>query len=110
MSLNAHPTQPLSPRASTQELVRLIREAAAGRLPAAEFIQAFGAEHDALERAGGARYASPEQARLIWDVLWAVAFYAPNLSQAEDLEAALPAEAVMLIVRRVADKLASLAV
>lgn len=62
-------------------LVALINDAAAGRLPIDGFVVRFKDTHERLERRGRVIYKSRDEARLIWDVLWAIEFYEePSLS------------------------------
>jgi hypothetical protein len=74
-------TAPLGPKPTTpgvDQLVWLIQAAAGGALPAEEFVAAFRRDYEELEVQGRVKYASKEQARLIWDVLWDLEYYSPD--------------------------------
>lgn len=62
----------------TNQLCWLIDRLADGTLGVDEFVPAFRRTHEALERAGRPRYHSKEEARLLWDMLWALEFYSPE--------------------------------
>ncbi len=85
-----------------------IRHAAEGQLTIQEFLQDFRKLHEAAERAGAPAYASPEEARAIWDVLWAVEFCAPDTSTPMDNpEDWYIPEEVLVIVQRAVKHLAA---
>lgn len=83
-----------------------IRQTAAGVLSIHEFLRRFRAAHENAERQGAPNYASPAEAKAIWDVLWAVEFCSPNIAQEENPEDwVIPAE-VLAVVKRAAAALA----
>ncbi len=86
-------------------LRRLIQDAAAGRLALAEFVPAFRAAYEQVDRPV---YRSKEEARLIWDVLWALEFYSPDPSREERPGAWNDSKAVLNEIRRVAQRLGRL--
>jgi|CXWL01.1.fsa_nt_gi hypothetical protein len=90
---------------NTDELVRLIQDAASGAITPESFIRLFRETHEALERAGRVRYASKEQARLIWDVLWDLEYYSPNPSKEARPEDWHTLDRVMKTVKHSAEKL-----
>jgi hypothetical protein len=90
------------------QLVRLIHAAAAREIGPQDFVESFRDLHEALEASGRVRYASKEQARLIWDVLWELEFYSPDPSREPHPEEWNTIEMVMKTVERVAGKLAAL--
>ena len=78
-----------------------IRHAAEGQLTIQEFLQDFRKLHEAAD-------ASPEEARAIWDVLWAVEFCAPDTSTPMDNpEDWYIPEEVLVIVQRAVKHLAA---
>lgn len=56
----------------------MIERVADGRLPIEELIDNFRKIHEGIENTGRPQYKSKEEARLIWDVLWALEFYSPD--------------------------------
>ena len=56
-------------------LIALIHRAATGEMPLEAFITEFKETHESLEREGRVRYATREQAQLVWNVLWTLEFY-----------------------------------
>ena len=70
-----------------------------------ELLADFRSLHEAIERAGAPEYASPQEAKAIWDVLWAVEFCSPDISKEENPEDWYIPEEVLTIVRRSAEKL-----
>lgn len=56
-------------------LIALIHEFADGDISVEQFVETFKETHESLERQGHVRYANRDQARLIWDVLWALEFF-----------------------------------
>ena len=58
-----------------------VAHTAAGVVTIAELLADFRALHEASERIGRTAFASPAEARAIWDVLWAVEFCAPAAAQ-----------------------------
>lgn len=83
-----------------------IQQTAEGRLSITEFLKDFRRLHEEAERAGAPAYASPEEARAIWDVLWAVEFCATDVARAENPEDWYIPEEVLTIVQRAARYLA----
>lgn len=97
------PTEP-----DVQRLVDLIMAAARGEQETSVFIKTFQRTYESLESQGRIHYASKEQARLIWDVLWDLEYYSTDPSAQED-----PAEwhtlaEIEKTIQRVAAKLAEL--
>ena len=77
------PPQPDSPtgmpaQPGIAQLRWLIEHVAAGQLPVTALLHAFRGLYEAIERQGRPVYRSKEEARLIWDVLWALEFYSPD--------------------------------
>ncbi len=62
----------------------LIERVASGELTVDALIGSFRALYEALEEVGRPPYRSKEEARLIWDVLWALEFYSPDPSREAD--------------------------
>ena len=60
---------------------QLIARVADGAEPVATLIGSFRGLHETIERAGRPQYRSKDEARLIWDVLWALEFYSPDPSK-----------------------------
>ncbi|MCS6909202.1 MAG: hypothetical protein NZM11_01330 [Anaerolineales bacterium] len=86
-----------------QQLRWYIRQAAAGTLPIDEFLRDFRRAHEDAERAGNLTYASDEESRAVWDVLWAMEFAAANrMPPGEGYSSA----EVLAVVRRAAKHLA----
>jgi hypothetical protein len=94
---------PLRPGA--EQLRWYIQQTAAGRLSIDEFLRDFRAVHEAVERDGPPRYGSPEEARAIWDVLWAVEFCSSDRAGLGDPGDWYRPEDVLLIVKRAAGRL-----
>ncbi len=84
------------------QLRSLIRQSAAGQLALEAFITGFRAAYEHLERP---QYRSKEEARLIWDMLWALEFYSPDPSREERPEEWNDAKALAAEIRRVAQRL-----
>ena len=59
----------------------LITRTAEGGLPIGELIGNFRSLHEAIERSGRLQYRAKDEARLIWDLLWALEFYSPDPSR-----------------------------
>lgn len=93
---------------TVNQLVQLIHAAAAGQIAPQAFVDSFREVHEAVEAVGRVHYASKEQARLIWDVLWELEYYSPDPAGQERPEEWNSIEAVMKTVKRVAGKLAEL--
>lgn len=84
-----------------------IRQAADGQLTVHEFLEDFRKVHEAAERAGGAQYASEDESHAIWDVLWAMEFYAEDPSRKDNPEEWFIPEEVLVVIRRAAKHLAA---
>ena len=71
-------------------------------------IDSFRRRHESIERSGQPVYRSKDEARLIWDILWALEFYSPDPSRQTN-----PAEwnddaAILEEVQRVNERLQAL--
>lgn len=82
-----------------------IRQAANGALTIHEFLEDFRKVHETIERAGPPEYASRDEAKAIWDVLWAVEFCSPDIAKEENPEDWYIPEEVLAVVKRAAAKL-----
>jgi len=82
-----------------------INQAAAGALTIQEFLADFRTIHEAIEKIGDPDYASREEARAIWDVLWAVEFCSADISKEENPNDWYSPEEVLAVVKRAAEKL-----
>ena len=102
------PLGPFPTEIGVSQLVWLIRAAAIGEITAEDFIKSFRDVHEMIESTGKVKYASKEQAKLIWDVLWDVEYYSPNPYAEERPEEWNTLEMVMGSVKRSAEKLAEL--
>ena len=92
-----------------EQMRRLIQNVAEGRLAMEEFIPAFREARKQAECSGGQpKYRSKEEARLIWDVLWALEFYSPEPSQEERPAEWNDIKVVAAEVKRAARRLAQL--
>jgi hypothetical protein len=100
-------TFPLEP--GVTQLRWYIQHTADGVLNIREFLQDFRRLHESVERHGPPAYASPEEARAIWDVLWAVEFCSPDASEKDNPEDWYIPEEVLLIVQRAAKHLQPIA-
>ena len=85
-----------------------ILQTARGILSIQEFLKDFRDLHEAVERAGSPEYATPDEARAIWDVLWAVEFCSLDVSKEDNPEDWYIPEEVLAVVRRAAEKVRSL--
>ena len=83
----------------------LIENVANGQLPVEDLIRSFRGIHEAVERAGRPQYRSKGEARLIWDILWALEFYSPHPDQETNPKEWNDAKAVLAEVQRVAQRL-----
>ncbi len=83
-----------------------IRQTAADALTIHEFLQDFRKVHEAVERLGTPEYATPAEARAVWDVLWAVEFCSLDIAKEETPEDWVLPEEVLAVVKRAASKLA----
>lgn len=96
-------TYPVEP--SVDQLRWYIRNTAEGALSINELIADLRRVHEAIEERGQPHYASPEEARAVWDVLWAVEFCSTDIAEEDTPEDwYIPAE-VLVIVKRAAAKL-----
>jgi hypothetical protein len=82
-----------------------IRQTAQGALSIAEFLDDFRKIHEAVERTGPPEYASPNEAKAIWDVLWAMEFCSPDISREENPEDWYIPEEVLAVVKRAVERL-----
>ena len=82
-----------------------IQQTAGGRLSIHEFLADFRPLHEAIERHGPPAYASPDEARAIWDVLWAVEFCSPDVSKEDSPEDWYIPEEVLAVVKHAAEQL-----
>jgi len=97
-----YPTEP-----GIQQLRWYIRQTAAGTLTVDEFLRDFRRIHENAERSGSVAYASPEESRAVWDVLWAMEFAATEQASADEAEERyIPAE-VLAVIQRAAKHLAA---
>ncbi len=102
-SLDPHPPPP-----GVDQLVWLIRAADTGEVQPEAFIKSFRAAYEAIEAIGRVGYASKEQARLIWDVLWSLEYYSPDPSKEARPDDWNSLETVLKTVHRTAQKLSEL--
>ena len=79
---------------------------ASGALDIHDLLADFRALHEAIERHGPTQFASTDEARVIWDVLWAVEFCSPEAEQSDHPEDWYTPEQVLAIVKRAAAQLA----
>jgi hypothetical protein len=101
------PTAPLA-SATSVALRALIESAAEGSLGLEAFTSALHAARVQAEQAGPIRYRSKEEARLIWDMLWALEFYSPDPAQEAHPEEWNDGRAIVAEIQRVALCLAQL--
>ncbi len=94
--------------AGLEPLRQLIHRAARGELAIDAFARQARAQHERIERAGRPAYRSKEEARLIWDVLWAVEYFSPNPAAESRPGEWNDASAVLAEVRRASQRLAEL--
>jgi hypothetical protein len=90
---------------SPAQLRWYIENVANGNLSVEELITSFRNIHEALESAGRIKYGSKEEARLIWDLLWALEFYSPDPSKEQMSEEWNDAATIVAEVKRVAQRL-----
>lgn len=83
----------------------MIEGVAEGRLPVGELITHFRAIHENIEQTGRPEYKSKEEARLVWDVLWALEFYSPDRMREKHPFEWNDASDVLEVVKRVATEL-----
>src|SRR5437868_15356643 len=82
-----------------------VAQTAAGVLSINELLADFRALHEASERAGRTQFASPADARAIWDVLWAVEFCVANTELQMNPEDWYSPVQALTIVQRAAERL-----
>ncbi len=104
------PPQPDSPAGlpGIAQLRWLIEHVAAGQLPVTALLHAFRGLYEAIERQGRPLYRSKEEARLIWDVLWALEFYSPDPSREANPAEWNDADALLAEVQRAGRRLQEL--
>lgn len=85
----------------------LIDTVANRKLPVEELIHSFRGIHEAIEHSGGPKYKSKAEARLIWDLLWALEFYAPD-RKPDNPEEWNDATDILVEVKRIAKHLKDL--
>jgi hypothetical protein len=83
-----------------------IQRTAEGVLSIDELLADFSGVHEALERGGPPEYASSEEARAIWDVLWAVEFCSADITREAHPKDWYTSEEVLAVVQRAARQLA----
>ena len=93
------------PTPGAAQLRWYIHQAAQGVLTIHEFLTDFRALHETIEQSGSPEFASPEEARAVWDVLWAVEFCSVDVSKEENPEDWYSPADVLAIVKRSATKL-----
>ncbi len=93
------------PQPGADQLRWYIQRTADGVLSIQEFVADFRAVHEASEHRGPPVYASPEEARAIWDVLWAVEFCSANITQENNPEDWYIPDEVLAVVKRAARQL-----
>lgn len=93
------------PESGVAQLRWYIRQAAAGVITIHEFLSDFRKIHENAERHSAPEYASPTEAKAIWDVLWAVEFCSPNIAAEENPEDWVIPEEVLAVVKRAANQL-----
>ncbi len=98
----------LPPAPGVAQLRRLIDQAAAGALSVDDLADQLDAAYEAAHEANALHYASKDEARLIWDVLWALEFYSPDPAQKENPADWHEAAFVLGEVQRVARRLREL--
>ncbi len=90
---------------SAAQLRWYIAQTANGVLSIHDLLADFRRVHETVEHQGPPEYASPQEARAIWDVLWAVEFCSADLSQEENPEDWYAPEDVLAVVKRAARQL-----
>ena len=93
------------PHGGIAELRWLIQQTAAGAVPVDELIASFRTVYEGDDRH---QYRSKEEARLIWDVLWALEFYSPDPNGERDPSEWNDAPAVLATVQEAARRLSQL--
>ena len=95
----------LPPEKGVAQLRWLIEHVASGDLPLEALIGSFRALYEGVEEVGRPQYRSKEEARLIWDVLWALEFYSPDPSRESDPTEWNDAARVRAVVQDAAQRL-----
>lgn len=90
------------------QLYWLIEAVRRGQLPVEELIRVFRPLHEAIEQTGRPDYRSKEEARLIWDLLWALEFYSPDPSRERNPHEWNDADAIRAEVERIGQRLSEL--
>jgi hypothetical protein len=93
------------PTPGAAQLCWYIRQTAQGVLTVHEFLADFRPLHERVEQSGSPEFASPEEARAVWDVLWAVEFCSLDVSKEENPDDWYSPDDVLAIVKRAAAKL-----
>ena len=83
-----------------------IQRTAAGELTIQELLADFRRVHEAVEQVGPVEYASPGEARAVWDVLWAVEFCSDDIAREANPQDWYVPEEVLAVVKRAALQLA----
>ncbi len=105
---NLNPLAAMPSETGVDQLVWLIHSVADGRLPVEELLANFRSVHEAIERQGRPQYHSKDEARLIWDVLWALEFYSPDPARQANPAEWNDAAGVLAEVRRASQHLKDL--
>ena len=82
-----------------------IERTASGELTIHELLADFRRVHEAIELSGPPEYASPAEARAIWDVLWAVEFCSADIARETNPQDWYLPEEVLAVVKRAARQL-----
>jgi hypothetical protein len=98
----------LPPEPGVLQLRWMIERVAAGEAPVEALIAHFRQLHEKMEHSGRPHYRSKDEARLIWDMLWALEFYSPNPASEPNPAEWNDADAILAEVRRVNDHLRAL--
>ena len=101
-------TEGPSQSSSVDRLLALIEQAAGGGVAPEAFVHELRQAHEAVERAGRPAYRSKAEARLIWDMLWAIEFYSPDPSRELNPDEWNDGAAILAEARRVAGRLQEL--
>lgn len=94
------------PAPGAAQLRWYVLQTAAGVLTIEELLADFRGLHEAAERVGPTQFASPAEARAIWDVIWAVEFSSPQAADEPHPEDWYSPAQVLEIVQRAAARLA----
>lgn len=104
-----HPLPPgLPSEPGVHQLRWLIDRVAAGEVGVDDLIAHFRRLHEALEHTGRPGYQSKDEARLIWDMLWALEFYSPDPAQEANPAEWNDAAALLAEAQRVSERLRAL--